>query len=137
TIAADGIRCEGQINLKIINNVINGGNGTASAVIGIMVTSQGSTGFALNYEISHNIITVNSNQSSLATYGIRALGNADTIRMYNNIIENCVTNYTGTAAFYGMVHDAVGTSNAAYIINNIVRNSSYRNRSSYIIRVFE
>ncbi|MBK8982728.1 MAG: hypothetical protein IPM38_10520 [Ignavibacteria bacterium] len=35
TIAADGIRCEGQINLKIINNVINGGNGTASAVVGI------------------------------------------------------------------------------------------------------
>lgn len=125
TIAAEGIRCEGQINVKIINNVINGGNGTANAVVGIIATLFGTTALAPNYEISHNTVTVNSNQSSSATYGIRALATGDTIRMNNNIVENCVTNYTGTATFNAMVHDGVGVSDAAYISNNIVRNNSH------------
>lgn len=125
TIAAEGIRAEGQVNLKIINNVVNGGNGTANAVVGIIATLFGTTALAPNYEISYNTVTVNSNQSSSATYGIRALATADTIRMHNNIIENCVTNYTGTATFNAMVHDGVGLSNAAYIHDNIVRNNSH------------
>ncbi|HRB00138.1 MAG TPA: hypothetical protein PK294_06855 [Ignavibacteria bacterium] len=125
TIASEGIRAEGQVNLKIVNNIVNGGNGTANAVVGIIATLFGTTALAPNYEISHNTVTVNSNQSSSATYGIRALATADTIRMHNNIIENCVTNYTGTATFNAMVHDGVGLSNAAYINDNIVRNNSH------------
>ncbi|MBK9333045.1 MAG: hypothetical protein IPM96_11725 [Ignavibacteria bacterium] len=130
TIAAEGIRCEGQVNVKIINNVINGGNGTANAVVGIIATLFGTSALAPNYEISNNTVTVNSNQSSSATYGIRALATADTIRMNNNIIENCVTNYTGTANFNAMVHDAVALSDAAYINGNIVRNNSHTGTGS-------
>lgn len=125
TIAAEGIRAEGQVNLKIINNVVNGGNGTANAVVGIIATLFGTTALAPNYEISYNTVTVNSNQSSSATYGIRALATADTVRMNNNIVENCNTNYTTTPTFNAMVHDGVGLSNAAYINDNIVRNNSH------------
>lgn len=123
---ANGIRCEGQGNLKISNNVVNGGAGTggSSTVVGIMVTSSGITGTAATYEISHNNITVTTNPTSQGTWGIRALGTADSVFIHDNIVENCTANQN-TTTFSALVHDAVGTTNAAFIYNNIVRNNSH------------
>ncbi|MBK6505426.1 MAG: hypothetical protein IPG02_07100 [Ignavibacteria bacterium] len=129
TLASEGIRCEGQINLKINNNEINGGSGTTNAVVGIIATLFGTTALAPNYEISHNHVTVTSSSSSSATYGIRALATADTVRIHHNIVENCVTNHT-TSAFYGLTHDGTGTSEAVYIYNNIVRNNTHSGTGS-------
>ncbi|MBS1552460.1 MAG: hypothetical protein JST15_10395 [Bacteroidetes bacterium] len=123
TVAAEGIRCEGQINVKINNNIINGGNGTANAVVGIIATLFGATGSAPNYEISYNQVTVTASSSSSATYGIRALATGDTVFLHHNTVENCNAAHS-TSAFNGVVHDPTGTTNAAYIYNNIVRNNT-------------
>lgn len=126
TISAEGIRCEGQVNIKINNNIVNGGAGTggAAATVGIMATLFGSLPNAANYEISHNVVTISANSSSQAHYGIRALANGDTVRIHHNIIENCVSSQT-TNSFNALAHDPVGTVNAAYIHDNIIRNNSH------------
>jgi len=125
-VTADGIRCEGQINVKINNNIINGGAGTggSSAVFGIIATLFGATGLAPNYEISYNQITVSTGVTSQATFGIRALATADTAFIHHNIVENCNAAQNSTN-FNALVHDAVGITNAAYIHNNIVRNNTH------------
>lgn len=129
TVAAEGIRMEGQINPKINNNVINGGAGTTNAVVGIIATLFGSAGNVFNYEVSYNQITVTSPTSSSATYGIRTLATADTVRVHHNIVENC-NSVLNTASFYGITHDAVGVTNAAYVYNNIIRNNTHSGTGS-------
>ncbi len=124
SVASEGIRCEGQINVKINNNVVNGGTGTTSGVYGIIATLFGATGTAPNYEISYNRVTVTPSSSSSGTYGIRALATGDTVRIHHNIVENCVTSHT-TSSFNALVHDPTGTTNASYIHDNIVRNNSH------------
>ncbi|MDQ3193580.1 MAG: hypothetical protein M3P82_01135, partial [Bacteroidota bacterium] len=123
-VTANGILCEGQINVKINNNIVNGGAGTggSAAVYGILATLFGATGSAPNYEISYNKVTVTTSVTSQATFGIRALATADTIFLHHNIVENCNA-AQNTTGFNALVHDPTGTSNAAYIYNNIVRNN--------------
>jgi hypothetical protein len=129
TVASEGIRCEGQVNVKINNNEINGGSGTTNAVVGIIATLFGTAALAPNYEISHNHVTVTASSSSSATYGIRGLATGDTVRIHHNIVENCVTSHA-TSSFYGLTHDAVATSKAVFIHNNIVRNNSHSGTGS-------
>ena len=126
TSTCDGIRCEGQNNIKINNNIINGGAGTSGSgvVFGIIATLFGSLPAAQNYEISYNQITISTNATSQATYAIRALANGDTVRIHHNTVENCNSVHT-TNAFNGIVHDPVGSVNAVYIYNNIVRNNTH------------
>lgn len=126
TISAEGIRCEGQSNVKINNNIVNGGAGTggSAATVGIIATLFGSLPNAANYEISNNIVTISASSSSQAHYGIRALANGDTIRIHHNTIENCVSSQT-TNAFNALAHDPVGTINAAIIHHNLIRNNSH------------
>lgn len=125
TPTADGIRCEGQINLKISNNVINGGAGTAgsSAVYGILMTLSGAAGLAPNYEISHNRVTITSSGTSQGNYGIRALATGDTVKIHDNIVEDCNA-VLNTNVFHGIIHDPTGATNAVFIYNNIVRNNT-------------
>ncbi|MDQ3021754.1 MAG: hypothetical protein M3R36_14460 [Bacteroidota bacterium] len=125
-VTADGVRCEGQINVKINNNIINGGAGTggSSAVFGIIATLFGATGSAPNYEISHNQITVTTGATSQATFAIRALATADTVWIHHNIVEDCNA-AQNTTGFNALVHDPTGTTNTAYIYNNIVRNNTH------------
>ncbi len=124
TVAAEGVRCEGQINVMICNNDITGGAGTTNAVVGIIATLFGATGSAPNYEICHNRVTVTASSSSSATYGIRALATGDTVRIHHNTVENCNTAHA-SSAFNGISHDQVGTTNASYLHDNIVRNNSH------------
>ncbi|MBK9405716.1 MAG: hypothetical protein WBQ38_07595 [Ignavibacteria bacterium] len=123
TVSAEGIRCEGQINVKINNNIVSGGNGTANAVYGIIATLFGATASAPNYEISYNQVSVTVNSSSSATFGIRALATGDTVLLHHNTVENCNAAHS-SSAFNGIVHDPTGVTNAAYIYNNIVRNNT-------------
>ncbi|MBX7041258.1 MAG: hypothetical protein K1X85_00015 [Ignavibacteria bacterium] len=126
TVSAEGIRCEGQTNVKIVNNVVNGGTNTSgsAATVGIIATLFGSLPSAANYEIAYNTVTITASSSSQAHYGIRALANGDTVRIHHNTVENCNSGQTSNA-FYGISHDPVGTVNAAYIHNNIIRNNSH------------
>jgi hypothetical protein len=118
---AEGIRCEGQVNVKISNNIINGGIGSTTFIYGIIATLFGATGSAPNYEISNNTVTIEGGTSNLQ-YAIRALATGDTVRIFNNIVENCTT-ASSTAGYFAIAHDPTGTTNAAYIHNNIVRNN--------------
>jgi trimeric autotransporter adhesin len=120
---AEGIRCEGQINVKISNNIINGGAGTTSTVYGIIATLFGAAAVAPNYEISHNQVTITANTTTSLQRAIRALATGDTVRIHNNIVENCIISGT-SATFMGIIHDPTGATNAAYIHNNIVRNNN-------------
>lgn len=126
TVSAEGIRCEGQSNVKINNNIVNGGSGTSgsAATVGIIATLFGSLPNAANYEISYNTVTISGSSSSQAHFGIRALANGDTVRIHHNIVENCNSPQT-TNGFNGIAHDPVGNVNAAYIYNNIVRNNTH------------
>ncbi len=124
SVATEGIRCEGQINVKINNNIVNGGTGTTSGVYGIIATLFGATGVAPNYEISYNRITVTPSASSSGTYGIRALATGDTVRIHHNIVENCATSHT-TSSFNALVHDPTGITRAANVYNNIIRNNTH------------
>ena len=119
-VSAEGIRCEGQINVKISGNIINGGEGTTNAVVGIIATLFGATGSAPNYEINFNAVTVASSPSSSMTHGIRALATGDTVHIQSNRVENCNAN-SNTSAFTAITHDPTGTTNAAFIDNNVVR----------------
>jgi len=114
----EGIRCEGQINVKISNNIINGGAGSTTFVHGIIATLFGTSANAANYEISHNRLTISGGSSNLQ-YVIRALASGDTVRINDNIIENCTT--FANSDFRILSHE--GTSNAVFIHNNIVRNN--------------
>lgn len=126
TITCEGIRCEGQINVKINNNNINGGSGTggSAAVYGIIATLFGATANAPNYEISYNTVSVTANVTSQGTYAIRALATGDTVLIHHNTVENCNAIQNSTT-FTALIHDPTGTTNAAYIYNNIVRNNSH------------
>lgn len=126
TISAEGIRCEGQTNVKINNNIVNGGAGTggSAATVGIIATLFGSVPNAGNYEISYNTVTISASSSSQAHYGIRALANGDTVRIHHNTIENCVSSQA-TNAFNALAHDPVGTINAAYLHHNVIRNNTH------------
>lgn len=121
-----GIRCEGQSNLRIINNIVNGGAGTggSSSVVGIMVTTSGTTADPASYEIAYNIVTVSTNPTSQGTWGIRALGTGNDVLIHHNIVENCIVSQNSTT-FDALNHDAVGTTRAAYISYNIIRNNSF------------
>ena len=123
-VSSEGIRCEGQINVKIRNNKVNGGTGTTNAVTGIFTDLFGVSGLASNYEISFNEVSVQAGASSSSTYGIRALATADTVRIHNNLLEDCNNLHT-SSNFFGLVHDPTDTTNAAYINNNIVRNNNH------------
>lgn len=114
----EGIRCEGQINVKISNNIINGGAGSTTFVHGIIATLFGTSANAPNYEISHNRLTITGGSSNLQ-YVIRALASGDTVLINDNIIENCTT--FANSDFRILSHE--GTSNAVFIYNNIVRNN--------------
>ena len=124
TLTCEGVRCEGQANVKVNNNIINGGSGTGggAAVIGIIISTL-TTATARNYEISYNQITVSSGAVSQPVHGIRALGTGDTISVHHNTVENC-TAFLNTSAFGGIAVDQVGTSNVVLIHDNIVRNNS-------------
>ncbi|MDQ3021755.1 MAG: right-handed parallel beta-helix repeat-containing protein [Bacteroidota bacterium] len=116
---AEGIRCAGQENTKINNNVINGGAGTTNRVAGIIAEEYE----YLDYEISYNQVTVTSD--TYVAEGIQAYGayvpfpNFDTILIHHNIVENCVANsgVVGVSVYAGYV-------DAAYIYNNIIRNNT-------------
>lgn len=121
----EGVRCEGQADVKVNNNIINGGTGTAGSngVYGILVTLGGTYPNVSNYEISNNNVTVSSGVTSAATYGIRALSSGDTVRIHHNTVENSNVNQNSTA-FHALIHDQVGTTNFVEINDNIVRNNS-------------
>ena len=121
-----GIRCEGQEDLKIQNNIINGGAGTggSAGVVGIMLTSSGTSTNVADYEISHNTVTITTGVTSQGSWGIRALGTGDTVLIHNNIVENCQV-FQNTTTFDAMGHDAVGTSNYVMIYDNIIRNNTH------------
>ncbi|MBK8552559.1 MAG: hypothetical protein IPL53_16415 [Ignavibacteria bacterium] len=121
-----GIRCEGQSNLRIRNNIINGGAGTggSSSVVGIMVTSSGTGTNLADYEISNNQVTVSTNPTSQGTWGIRALGTGDSVAIHHNIIENCVV-FQNSTTFEALMHDPTGTTNFVNIHDNIIRNNSH------------
>ncbi|MBK9227584.1 MAG: hypothetical protein IPL67_11175 [Ignavibacteria bacterium] len=121
-LSCEGIRCEGQINVKICNNSIEGGGGTTNGVTGILATLFGVSGLAPNYEISKNKINVKANASTSATYGIRALATGDTVRIHDNLVDNCDAQHT-VSNFSALVHDPPDTTSAAYIRNNVVRNN--------------
>jgi len=116
---AEGIRCAGQENTKINNNVINGGAGTTERVAGITAEEYE----YLDYEISYNQVTVTSD--TYVAEGIQAAGayvpfpNFDTLLIHHNIVENCVAN----SGFEG-VSVSAGNVDAAYIYNNIIRNNT-------------
>ncbi len=125
---AEGIRCEGQVNVMISNNIINGGSGNTTFISGIIATLFGATGSAPNYEISYNQVTITGGTSNLQ-YAIRALATGDTVRIHHNIVENCNTS-SSTAGFFAIAHDPTGTTNAAYIHDNIVRNNVHSGTGS-------
>ncbi len=123
TVNAEGIRAEGQIRVKICNNVINGGAGTSGAVTGIITTVFGTAANSTNYEVSYNQVTVlSSGTSSNNTYAIRTNAVGDTVLLHNNIVENCNATQT-SATFYAISHDPTTTSNYVRFNNNIVRNN--------------
>jgi len=125
-VSAEGIRVEGQVNVKINNNVVNGGTGTSgsAATVGIILTGNGSIPNAANYEISYNTVTITGSSSSQVHHGIRALGNGDTVCIHHNIVENCNSAQL-TNGFSALTHDPVGATNASYIYDNIVRNNTH------------
>lgn len=124
TTTCEGIRCEGQIDVKINNNIISGGNGTSgsAAVYGILATLFGSSATAPSYEISYNQVTVTASVTSQGTFAIRALATADKVYIHHNIVENCNVIQNSTT-FDGIVHDPSGITNDAFIYDNIVRNN--------------
>ena len=126
TITCEGIRCEGQIDVKINNNIISGGIGTSgsAAVYGILATLFGATATAPSYEISYNQVTVTASVTSQGTYAIRALATADKVYIHHNIVENCNVVQNSTT-FSGIVHDPSGITNDAFIYENIVRNNTH------------
>ncbi len=123
-VSSDGIRCEGQINIKIRNNKVSGGTGTTNAVNGIIADLFGVSGLASSYEISYNEVSVEAGASTSATYGIRALATGDTVRIHNNTVQNC-TNLHTASNFFGIIHDPTDTTSAAYINDNVVRNNTH------------
>lgn len=137
-VSADGIRCEGQINVKINNNIINGGAGTggSSAVFGIIATLFGSSANLTNYEISYNTITIQGGPTSQASYGIRALATGDTVRIHHNTVENCNI-VQNTAQYRGISHDPTGNTNVAYMHDNIVRNNTFLGTGTMTLLGFE
>ncbi|MBX7042772.1 MAG: hypothetical protein K1X85_07700 [Ignavibacteria bacterium] len=132
TVAAEGIRLEGQTFAKINNNVINGGAGTANAVAGIITNVFGTASNSKNYEVAYNQVTVSSAASSSSTYGIRALATGDSVLIHNNTVENCSA-AQNTSSFYAITHDAVAASNYVYMYNNTVRNNVLAGTGSSIM----
>lgn len=134
TVSAEGIRVEGQVNIKVNNNIINGGTGTSggATTVGIILTGNGSVPNAANYEISYNQVTISGSSSSQVHHGIRALGNGDTVRIHHNIVENC-TSGQATNGFSALTHDPVGATNASYVYNNIVRNNTLSGTGTFTL----
>lgn len=124
TLTCEGVRCEGQQNIKVNNNIINGGTGTGggAACIGIIVTGLTTTNLS-DYEIAYNQVTVTSNAISQPFHAIRALATGDTISIHHNVIENCNA-ALNTTSFNMIGVDQVSTSNAALIYDNIIRNNT-------------
>jgi plastocyanin len=126
TAQSEGIRIEGQMNVKVNNNIISGGIGHTYLMNGILVTTGGSNPGTGNYEIAYNTVTLLSSPSSYLQFAIRALANGDTVRIHHNVVENSNISASTTASFYGISHDPVGTpgSNLSVIHDNIVRNNT-------------
>lgn len=126
TANAEGIRIEGQMNVKVNNNIISGGLGHTYIMYGILITTGGSNPGAGSYEIAYNTVTLLSSPSSYTQYAIRALANGDTVRIHHNTVENSNVTATTTASFWGIAHDPVGSpgSNLSLIHDNIIRNNT-------------
>jgi trimeric autotransporter adhesin len=105
-----GIYGSYQNNLVIANNIIIGGNGSTTAINGIL-TSYGTN---CNIDIYNNTITLSSSvtSSSGMMAGIRNsighAGTSSTISIHKNSIQNCKYSGTSGLMFYGIMNSAQG-----------------------------
>jgi plastocyanin len=137
TANAEGIRIEGQMNVKVNNNVISGGVGHVYITYGILITSGGSNPGTGNYEIAYNTVTLLTSPSSYTQYAIRALANGDTVRIHHNIVENSNISASTSASFWGIAHDPVGNpaTNLSLIYDNIIRNNTLGGTSGALVSI--
>ena len=112
-----------QQNLKIANNIINGGTGTTGQLYGIR-TDNGNNS---NLDIYGNDITIQggglaSSTNSGIYNAMGGAGTSNTVNIHDNIIENC----TCTGATSTAMTPIYQSTNPFHIniYNNIIRNNS-------------
>jgi trimeric autotransporter adhesin len=111
-----------QNNFIIANNNINGGSGTTGALHGIY----NHTAVSANADIYNNTITLSSAATTAAMYGIEnAAGSTpanNSIKIYNNTINNCQFTAASTGVFIGIENTATPTLTDIY--GNTISNFS-------------
>lgn len=119
---AYGVYAIYQDNLKIANNVINGGAGTTTTLYGIFA----STGTNSNVDIYGNTVTITGGATTSTIYAINnamgGTGTSNTVNIYNNIVENCSYPTATSGAMYLCYN--TGAAFNVNMYNNIVRNNS-------------
>lgn len=122
TLTTYGIYTIYQNNLKVNNNVINGGTASTSTVYGIMVSSATNA----NTDINSNTITVTSGATTSGLYGITCAaggtGTNNTTNINNNTVTNCSYPTTTSGLFY-----AINPTGGAFTLNcnnNIITNNT-------------
>ena len=119
-----GILTNYQHNLKVANNVVNGGSGsTASQMYGIR-TDNGSNS---NLDLYGNTVSLQTGSATTAIVGIyNAMGGggtSNTVNIYNNIVENCSYSVAATTGTFNGIQQAAAAF-TLNVYNNTVRNNT-------------
>lgn len=123
-----------QDSLKIASNVINGGAGTTTTLYGIFT----STGTNSSVDIYHNTVTIQGGGTSTSIYainnGMGGSGTDNTVKIYNNTVENC-TYPTGTTGAMYLIYQSTSPFNVS-MYGNIVRNNTRTGTSGTMYAVY-
>jgi len=125
----EAIKCQNQLDLKINNNVIAGGNDSTIPTSVINISTSASSGQS-NLEVSYNQISINSLGDVSCIIGGGAA--YDSVRIHNNIVENC--NVSGSFTAIGVIPASNGR---AFVHNNTIRNNTFTlPYNNYLIGAF-
>ncbi len=110
-----------QNNIKVNNNIINGGAGTTTITYGIFL----STGNNATVDITGNQVQLASAATTSTVYAINnamgGSGSGNSVTITNNIVENLSWPTATSGAFYGVYQTA--SAAAVTMSGNIVRNN--------------
>ena len=117
-------------DLTVSNNTISGGAGTTSTMYGIFC----STATSKNISITGNSVTITSDATTSAMYGIsNSVGStaaSNTVTISGNSVINCTRPAATTGLFHAIVNSA--TAATVNIFNNLVDNNLLPGTGAFI-----
>ncbi|MBL1124525.1 MAG: hypothetical protein D8M26_16775, partial [Ignavibacteriae bacterium] len=117
-----GMNLEYQNNLKVANNIVNGGGPSQTgAIYGIRT----GTATNANFDVYNNTVSLYQGGTSLIYAIVNSTGGSgtnNTVNIYNNIVENCVYP-TSSSNTVWLIYNLASVYNLN-IYGNIVRNNT-------------